>query len=167
MAAVIVTSALVVPASDRSPHDFVLTRDQPASVRSGAEVFESNVARQSAEQRNAAAEQHRNARNSHPLDQSGLEKTLNGFSPVDVGVSKAALIQLRDDLLRLSFHELQHRVFRMRLLVRSSTKNNDRLLFIGPSTESEYGFECVATYHVHIDALDERCVAVLLSAARW
>src|SRR5258708_40185580 len=82
--------------------EVVLALDAASFERTRCDVPQPNIARHGTEQRDAASDQHRDAVDDDPMDQSGFEKALDGEDAVDIDVTDAAGIELGRDPGRLS-----------------------------------------------------------------
>src|SRR4029079_13423893 len=89
-----------------SGRDFVFALDETARVVPRGDVPQGHVARQRAEERYPAADEHGHARDREPLDESGLQEPLDGNPSVHIDVTDVARLDLLQDLRRLARHVL-------------------------------------------------------------
>jgi len=122
-------------------------------------VFEQDIARQRPEERNAGADQHRNAGDDQAMDESGTEEPLDGQPAVDVEVLEAARLESRHDLLRRARHPLDGRAGRRRSQP-APAEHDHRLGSVRPGLEGPDHFvrlpshdQCVHRGHELLEAV--------------
>jgi hypothetical protein len=126
-------------------------------------VTQTYVVRHGTEERDAFADEHRDARDNETLNQAGAEESLNGEATVDVKVMGASGGEFRNDLSRGSGHLLDDASAYGGEVNGTAAEDDYPLLAIGPFRKGQDGFEGVATYYEGIDAGYEFVVAVRLT----
>src|SRR5439155_7890064 len=86
----------------------ILTLDEAAGILPRSDVPEDDVALDGTKERDPGANQHRNAGDDEALNQTRLEKPLNGDPAIHVNMLDSARGQLRHDVGRSSRHPLHH-----------------------------------------------------------
>src|SRR6185312_1700205 len=145
--------ALLASPFPRLATDLVFALHQAAAVGAGGNVPQINVARYWSKQRNALADQHRNARDNHPIYESGCEEALDGDAAVNIRMFEAALRKLRHDFRRFARHLLHDSVFHPGKILPMAAQDHDRLLAISPFLlKAEHDLESLSPNDNHIDA---------------
>ena len=128
-------------------------------------MLEPQVAARWTKERNAIADNDRDSRYGHSINQPRVQKTLNRHSAIDVQVRHASFRESSDDVARRARHEFNAGTDWEQCVRLACSEYDDRFLE-WPAVELEHGLECAPTHHDGIDRGDERGVAVLLAAVR-
>src|SRR5438105_2263808 len=128
-------------------------------------MLEPQVAARRTKERNAIANDDRDSRYGHSINQSRVQKTLNRDSTIDVEARHAAFRESSDDGARRVRHKFNTRLRSKHRVTLASSEHDDRFLE-WPVVEREHGVECAPTHHDGINRSDERGIAVLLPAVR-
>src|SRR5437773_12536388 len=86
----------------------ILTLDQAAGVVARRDVLKSDVPRHCTEKRNAATDEHGNARDDETVNEPGLKKPLNRDPAIHVDMPDTPSCKLRHDVGGSPRHSLHH-----------------------------------------------------------
>ncbi len=143
----------------------ILTLDEAAGVLPRPDVYEDDVTRYGAKERNTGTDEHRNASDNEALNEPGLKKPLNRDPAIHVNVPNAASSKLQNDFGRSSRHAL-HRCPDRGGSERASAEHENGLLAIGPRVKSQDRLESLAADDQRIHRGHEFIIAVGFPTAR-
>ena len=116
----------------------ILTLDQAAGVVARRDVLKRDVPRHCTEERNAATDEHGNARDDETVNEPGLKKPLNRDPAIHVDMPDTPSCKLRHDVGGSPRHSLHHSPGRCGG-EGTRTEDDNRLVPIGPGTKRQDG----------------------------
>src|SRR5580658_7505869 len=131
--------------------DLVLALDESAGELSGGDMSDRNVPAGGTEERDPAADEDRDPGDDEALNEAGPKEVLDGDTAVDIEVAQPAIGQRRHALLGRSRHPLDDST-RRRRGERPAAQDEDGLVAIGPSLESQHRIIGVPADHQGVDA---------------